>query len=251
MALNSKIEWTRHTWNPMNGCRKVSAGCKFCYAERFVERFNTKGQPKKHDFAQVKRASEKAWGFPYTEHKKIDGTEPFTERLVFTCSMSDWFISEADEYRSDLWRIIKETPNLIYQILTKRADRIAQCLPDDWGEGYANVWLGVSAENQEMYDLRVPKLLDVPAHVRFVSVEPIIGPVDINTVKGDRQPDWIIIGGESGNKTGRHRYRAAETVWFYDIVKACKEKGIAPEILFDAIEAALISAYTAAFLTCQ
>lgn len=245
MAENSNIEWTKHTWNPVEGCRKVSPGCKFCYAERLVERYNKKGEPKTKDFSKVRRTSAQTWNFPFKEHRKLTGSEPFTERLVFTCSMSDFFISEADEWREDMWRIIRETPNLIYQILTKRPERIKACLPDDWGyKGYENVWLGTSAENQKTFDLRAPALLSVPAKVRFLSIEPLLEPIwDMSKglsywiekagepydgkSKGARKVqgiDWVIVGGESGyDRAGRKpTYRPCTVGWIKHIVDRCK-----------------------------
>lgn len=164
---------------------------------------------------------------PATFNKPLHYKEP---ALVFTCSWSDWFIQEADEWRGEAWEIIKKTPHLTYQILTKRPERIKQCLPPDWGTGYPNVWLGVSAENQEMLDLRVPILEEIPAAVRFVSIEPLIGriwdfarlaPYPKNGV--DFFPiHWAIIGGESGNANGKYGYRDCETDWIETIMQACE-----------------------------
>jgi protein gp37 len=97
-------------------------------------------------------------------------------RFIFTCSWSDFFITEADKWRAEAWDIIRRTPEFTYLILTKRPDRIARCLPADWGDGYPNVWLGTSAENQKYADQRIPELLKVPAAKRFLSLEPLLGP---------------------------------------------------------------------------
>lgn len=212
MAENSKIEWTGATWNPFIGCEKVSAGCKFCYAERLIEgRF-------KRQFRDVQPTKNPTFYFPLKYAKRFDGTEPFTDRLVFTCSLSDFFIAQADVVRWQLWQIIRQTPNLIYQILTKRPERILGNLPPDWGDGYPNVWLGTSAENQETFDERVPILNKVPAKVRFVSIEPILDAVKITS-----PIDWAIVGGESG---GPKKYRPAKLSWIYNLVIECNEKGI-------------------------
>lgn len=217
MAENSKIEWTAHTWNPVSGCRKVSQGCKFCYAERFIE-----GRQGKK-FTEIKKGSANTWRFPYRESAKLAKDAPLQDRLVFTCSMSDWFIEEADEYRADMWRIVRENPELIFQILTKRTDRILSCLPEDWGQGYPNVWIGASVENQEAFDLRVPILSKVPAAIRFLSAEPLIGPISISLNTTALQIldriDWVIIGGESGNDTGKWRYRPCELGWMEDVAQ--------------------------------
>lgn len=215
MAQDSKIQWTTHTWNPISGCRKVSQGCKYCYAERFIE--GRRGEK----FTDIKKGSANTWRFPYTQSKKLAQDAPLQDRLVFTCSMSDWFIEDADEYRADMWRIIGENPELIFQILTKRTDRILSCLPQDWGHGYPNVWIGTSVEDQAAFDLRVPALAKVPAAIRFLSIEPLIGPISIslNTTALqilDRM-DWVIIGGESGNDTGKWKYRPCELQWIKDM----------------------------------
>jgi protein gp37 len=140
------------------------------------------------------------------------------ERKVFTCSWSDWFIPEADDWRADAWAIMRETPQHTYQVLTKRPERITQCLPADWSAGYANVWLGVSAEDQKEANLRLPLLCEVPAVVRFVSCEPMLGPIQLDlTGLG-----WVICGGESGSQR-RHFERA----WARDLYTQCQAAGVA------------------------
>jgi protein gp37 len=109
-------------------------------------------------------------------------------KFIFTCSWSDFFITEADAWRAEAWEIIRRTPEFTYLILTKRPDRIARCLPADWGDGYPNVWLGTSAENQKYADQRIPELLKVPAAKRFLSLEPLLGPINL-TESVRRFPD--------------------------------------------------------------
>lgn len=217
MGKITGIQWTRFTWNPLWGCEKVSPGCKYCYAERLIEgRY-------KQVFRNVRVTKAPTFYLPVDLNKKVLPGAPFTERLVFTCSMSDFFIAQGDAYRPEMWEIIRQTPNLIYQILTKRPERIVDHLPEDWGEGYPNVWLGVSAENQELFDSRVEILSRVPAQVRFVSVEPMLGPVSLLAAgrPGD-SIDWIIVGGESGNRTGKYRFRGCELSWIQNLVDECK-----------------------------
>lgn len=139
--------------------------------------------------------------------------------LVFTCSWSDFFIEEADEWRPEAWKIIKDTPHLTYQILTKRPERIQGNLPPDWGIGYPNVWIGVSVENQDTVN-RINHLSRIPATVRFVSFEPLIGEVDLE--KAGITPvffDWGIIGGESGNEAGKYRYRECSLEWIKALIE--------------------------------
>jgi protein gp37 len=184
--LKSPIQWTDYTWNPFHGCTKISDGCKFCYMYRNEERY-------KRNPSMLIRSSKPIFYRPY----KIK--EP---SLIFTCSFSDFFHKEADKIRHECWEIIKNTPQHQYQILTKRPERILECLPPDWGNGYLNVWLGVSIES-EKYLFRWEKLKKIPAKIKFVSIEPLLE----NFTKFPDNPDWVIIGGESGNNNGNYRYR--------------------------------------------
>lgn len=166
----------------------MSAGCANCYMFREKARF---GQ----DPAVVVRSKAATFRMPLKWRDQA---------RVFTCSWSDWFIEEADAWRDEAWEIIRVTPWLTYQILTKRPERIAGHLPVDWGGGWHNVWLGVTAENQAMADERIPVLLRTPTVARFVSVEPILGPIQFPpgslTVRTPMVDwvDWVICGGESG-----------------------------------------------------
>jgi len=182
------IEWTNYTWNPWVGCKKVSAGCKNCYMYR----------------EQTQRGNDPAF---IRRTKTLNDPLKWANGMVFTCSYSDFFIQEADEWRADAWDIIRRTPNLTYQILTKRIERVKDCLPDDWP--LQNVWLGVSAEDQGAADRRIPLLLQARAAVRFVSVEPMLGAVSLwgwlsnpsNAVWYQMKLpmlDWVICGCESG-----------------------------------------------------
>lgn len=200
---NSKIQWTHHTWNPWHGCLKVSPGCAGCYMYREKYRWGG-GVMGGRD---VKRSEKSTFNQPLK----------FQSGLVFTCSWSDFFIEEADKWREDAWEIIRKTPYLTYQILTKRPERIKYALPDDWGRGYQNVWLGISAENQEHFENRFKILLEVPAHIRFVSAEPLLAPIKIPMVL---KPfiDWLIIGGESGYNTGPFTYRECQIEWIENLV---------------------------------
>src|SRR5215472_9745754 len=122
------IEWTDATWNPWMGCRKVSPACAHCYMFSDQRRYG-------HDPGVIRR-SKTTFDAPLRW--------PTEEKLVFTCSWSDWFIEDADEWRPEAWEVIRQTPHLTYQILTKRPELIADRLPADWGRGWPNVWLGVS-----------------------------------------------------------------------------------------------------------
>jgi protein gp37 len=142
--------------------------------------------------------------------------------MIFTCSMSDWFHKDADPWRDEAWAIIKATPHHTYQILTKRPGRMARHLPADWGDGYPNVWLGVSVESQKQ-TFRIRQLRDVPARVRFVSAEPLLGPLDLSH-GGLVGIHWLIVGGESGPDGVR---REMDLQWPLDLQFDCRDAGTA------------------------
>lgn len=140
--------------------------------------------------------------------------------------MSDFFIEEADKWRPEAWEIISLTPQHTWLILTKRPERIKDCLPPDWGNGYPNVWLGVTVENNESL-FRLSLLAKIPAKLRFVSAEPLLETVDFTTMIDNERPidafQWIIVGGESGKDFGKHRYRECRERWIYDTIYPLKE----------------------------
>lgn len=217
MGEKTKIQWTDSTHNFWIGCEKVSPGCKFCYAERDMSRWDK-------NFRSVTKT--KGFNKPLSWKK-----EP---KLVFVNSWSDFFIEEADPWRDEAWEIIKQTPEFTYQILTKRPERIEQCLPEDWGDGYPNVWLGVSIETQEQtHRLITLNQLKTTSSVfkTFVSAEPLLEEIifDNDGVVLSYQferLDWMIIGGESGNETGKWLYRPCEMSWIMSILRQCKAHGI-------------------------
>jgi len=222
MGQTSKIQWTEATWNPWRGCHKVSAGCKYCYMFRTMNRW--------HQDGNVPVRSKTTFRDP------LKWKEP---KLIFTCSMSDWFVEEADEWRPEAWDIIRQTPHHTYQILTKRPERILECLPGDWGDGWPNVWLGVSVEDQQSANTRIPLLLMVPAVVHYLSCEPLLSAVDLAMVDqnkhfwlpdpaipGATAIDWVIIGGESGNESGPYRYRKMHPDWVMKLMDQCAKSSV-------------------------
>ncbi|MDE8535531.1 DUF5131 family protein [Staphylococcus aureus] len=140
---------------------------------------------------------------------------------VFPCSWSDWFIAQADEWRAEAWEIIRRTPQFTYQILTKRPENIADRLPADWGEGYPNVWLGVSIEAPGYLE-RGKVLEKIPAAVRFISYEPALAAVDFRELFYWQRFHWLISGGESGTNP-----RPANLDWFRQVREDCHNYGIA------------------------
>ena len=179
MGKDSSIEWTTHTQNFWVGCRKVSSGCLNCYMFREQERYG-------NDPTLIRRTSDKTFYAP------LAWKEP---AYVFTCSWSDFFLEDADGWRDDAWNIIKQTPHLTYQILTKRPHNIEGRLPKDWGNGYPNVWLGVSVEDPKNL-WRIEELYKYPAALYFVSHEPLLKP---HFLERYAPLGWAIIGGESGS----------------------------------------------------
>lgn len=201
MASKSAIEWTDMTWNPSTGCSKVSSGCKFCYAETMAARLKKMGS------ARYDR------GFEFTIHwDKIE--EPLSwkkPRKVFVNSMSDLFHEETEkEFISKIFAVMAQTPRHQYQILTKRPAKMAQMLKELESTGEykpsPHIWLGTSVEDDRVRE-RIDALREVPALVRFLSCEPLIGSLGEVNLKGI---GWVIVGGESGThlwneKTRRRR----------------------------------------------
>lgn len=228
MGANSNIEWTDATWNPWHGCKKISDGCKFCYMYRDKARFRQDGR-------KVYKSAKNTFTMP----KRLRGS-----KRIFTCSWSDFFVPEADKWRADAWQVIRETPQHTYQILTKRPELIAERLPEDWGNGYPNVWLGVSVERKK-YLGRIKTLAEIPAICRFISFEPLLenvttasGTVQLQRGQKHSYPHglqydeylsaihWFIIGGESGNKYGPHGFRPCELPWIVALVSIAKNHKI-------------------------
>lgn len=237
----SKIQWTDETWNPVRGCVKVSAGCKNCYAETFAERW--RGVP----------------GHPYTQgfdlrlvpEKLLDPIKMKKPQRIFVNSMSDLFQDGVPfEFVDKVFAVMALCPQHTFQVLTKRARRMLEYVKsrieswpgsDEYGKPLPNVWLGVSVENQQYADERIPPLLQTPAAKRFVSYEPALGPIDFSKLCGwtydalhgtdfedlnvwpDRHAhlDWVIVGGESGPGA-----RPFDIQWARSVVQQCKDAGI-------------------------
>jgi protein gp37 len=236
MGKSTDISWTDHTFNPWWGCQRVSPGCENCYAETFA-----------------KRVGQQVWGPAKTTERRIFGPKHWQEpmkweseakaagvrRRVFCASMADVFESTDNPAiiasRLNLWDLIRDTPTLEWLLLTKRPENFAAMLP--WRtKPWPNVWLGVSAEDQQRADERIPLLLQAPAAIRFLSCEPLLGPIELSNVSGWRGaarwlgrmnlgPDaisWVIVGGESGPK---HRPFSAD--WARSLRDQCQAAGVA------------------------
>lgn len=217
MAKNSKIEWTNHTFNPWWGCVKVSPACKHCYAEAWSKRV---GKDVWGARAERRFFSDKHWAEPLKWNLEALAAG---ERLrVFCASMGDVFEDRADldHPRERLWGLIEATPGLDWLLLTKRPDRVATVAP--WGQNWPrNVWLGTTVEDQEWAEERLPHLAAIPAAVRFISAEPLLGELDLSQwLKDDL--DWVITGGESGPKA-----RLSSPEWFRSLLNQCMVADVA------------------------
>jgi protein gp37 len=218
MSLTSKIQWTDATWNIARGCTKVDTDCKFCYMYR--DSFD---------------------GTRYTPNQIVKTKTVFDLPLklkepskIFTCSLTDFFHEGCDSFRGEAWEIIRKCPQHTFQILTKRPERIIEQLPEYWEGISSRVWLGTSVGSnagiQRIRDLVAP----IQPGIKFLSLEPLHGeiilPFDEKVDDGHHVGDlidWVIVGGESGNETGKYRYRPCKLEWIESIVAQCKEWGIA------------------------
>jgi|SRR5581483_1565001 len=215
MGDKSSIEWTEATWNPTTGCDRTSPGCDNCYALTLAKRMKAMGQPKYQCDGDPRTSGP---GFGLTVH--LDALDvPLrwkTPRVIFVNSMSDLFHCEVPlGFIRDVFAVVAETPQHTYQVLTKRSKRLAQLAPKlDWP---VNLWMGVSVEN-DRYTFRVDHLRQVPARVRFVSAEPLLGPLSGLDLDGIH---WLIAGGESGPGA-----RPMEPDWVRDLRRNCHTSGV-------------------------
>lgn len=218
MAENSAIEWTDHTFNPWWGCAKVSPGCDNCYAERDSKRY---GYSLWGVDGQRRSFGDKHWAEPRKWDRKAQGAD--RRPRVFCASMADVFDKNApDGARERLWELIEDTPHLDWLILTKRIGNVHKMAPRRWEtvSWPRNVWLGISVVNEEEAYRDIPKLQDVGAHVRFLSCEPLLGPIDLLTRLDSIH--WVIVGGESG-----HKARPMLAEWAFHILFDCEQHGVA------------------------
>jgi protein gp37 len=206
VAANSHIEWTEATWNPVTGCTKISAGCKNCYAERLSIRLQLMGNERYQN------------GFRLTLHKDVvDLPRSWRSgRMIFVNSMSDLFHRDVPfEFIERVFQTMRECPQHVFQILTKRSERLQKLATQiDWP---SNVWIGVSVENAAVLS-RVDDLRIVPAAVRFLSCEPLIGSLAGIDLRGIH---WVIVGGESGPHA-----RTMNIQWVREIFRECRKQKV-------------------------
>jgi len=204
--VKSNIEWTETTWNPTTGCTKISTGCLYCYAEIMSKRLKAMGSNKYKD------------GFKIAVHPDVLN-EPYKWKkptVVFVDSMSDLFHNDIPvEFIKGVFEVMNNTPQHTYQVLTKRSERLLQLSPLlNWT---SNIWMGVSVENEHVSE-RIAHLTKTPAFIKFVSCEPLIGPIyslQLNLI------DWVIVGGESG-----HKAREIKQEWIDYIYNKCQAHNV-------------------------
>lgn len=203
----SSIEWTEMTWNPVTGCTKISSGCKYCYAEVMAKRLQAMGIEKYKDAFKL-RIHEDALNVPYTWKK---------QKIVFVNSMSDLFHKDVPlEFIKKVFTVMNENPQHTFQVLTKRADRLLKVHKElTWSH---NIWMGVSVEDERVMG-RIDLLRQTNARTKFLSCEPLIGPLPNMNLQNI---DWVIVGGESGRKA-----RPMNEDWVLDIMDQCKQSNVA------------------------
>jgi len=205
----SKIEWTELTWNPITGCTKISAGCKFCYAEVMSKRLKAMGVDKYKD------------GFKLALHEPVLA-EPYTWRnskIVFVNSMSDLFQKNVPiEFIRKVFTVMNENPQHVFQVLTKRSDLLLEYDKQKLLKWTHNIWMGVSVEDERVKH-RINDLRKTKAKTKFLSLEPLIGPLPKLNLK---KMDWVIVGGESGR-----RPRKMEPEWVLDLQEQCNAADVA------------------------
>ncbi|MFC1573796.1 DUF5131 family protein [Candidatus Latescibacterota bacterium] len=206
MSINSKIEWTQTTWNPVTGCTKFSSGCKNCYAERMAKRLKAMGC----------KAYINGFGVTIHEHILVKPLKWRKSKMVFVNSMSDLFHEDvSDKFIIDVINIMKDADWHIFQLLTKRSKRLNEFSKKvSWPK---NVWIGVSIESEE-YINRIEDIRNIDAKIKFISFEPLLSQIKSLNFHGI---DWIIVGGESGPKA-----RNIKKSWVFDILKQCKNYNI-------------------------
>jgi protein gp37 len=196
IAMHSIKQKDIRNWEPWIGCKPMSEACKNCYYySQHASRFEKGRIQKTKDF--YKPVSQIASG-----------------KIVATCFMTDFFIEEADEFRNEIWPIIKKRNDLIFIILTKRIERVNQCLPDDWGEGYSNVILGCTIENQKRADQRLPIFVELPVKYKYIACVPILEKIDLSIYLDKIK--FVAVGGEIGKNVNLCDYE-----WVLDIRNQC------------------------------
>lgn len=192
-------------WNPWHGCKKYSPGCKNCYVYR---RDSSVGR----DASKVEKT--KSFDLPLERKKNYEFKIP-SGTLVYTCMTSDFFLDTADEWREDIWRMMRQRSDLDFMIITKRITRFSECIPLDWGKGYDNVMICCTIENQEQCDIRFPVFNSLPIRKKFICCEPLLSDIDMSSYL-NKDILQVLVGGESGNDA-----RICDYNWILNIRRQC------------------------------
>lgn len=198
------------SWNLWHGCRKLSEGCRNCYVYRMDERHGK-------DSSEVKKTG--YFNLPLKKNRKGEYKIPSGE-LVYTCFTSDFFLEEADQWREEAWSMIKKRQDLKFLIITKRIDRFLNVIPSDWGDGYENVTICCTVENQDRADYRLPIYLNLPIRHKIIICEPLLEQIDLSSYLCS-QIEQLIAGGESGMEA-----RVCDYDWILDLRRQCIENGV-------------------------
>ena len=194
-------------WNPWHGCKRVSTGCLNCYVYRIDKAFNK-------DSSIVEKT--KAFDYPIKKDKYGEYKLSASESPVYACLSSDFFIQEADEWRNDIWKMIHTRSDIDFKIITKRIERFAECIPENWGDGYENVTIICTCENQKMTDKRLPIFLELPIKHREIIHEPMLERIDISEYLKSGKIEKVTCGGESGENA-----RVCDYDWILNTRKQC------------------------------
>mgnify|MGYP000848141355 CR=1 FL=1 len=196
-------------YNPWHGCHKFSAGCVNCYVYRMDKMFD-------RDPSIVKKT--KNFDLPIQKNRQNEYRLKAHDGYLYTCLSSDFFIEEADQWRDDVWQMIKTRSDLSFCIITKRIHRFMSCLPKDWNDGYPNVTISVSIEDQDSLDQRLPLLITLPIKHKRINCEPLLTRLDFKELLSGNTIQHISVGGESGNNA-----RVCDYDWVLDIRRQCVE----------------------------
>lgn len=199
-------------WNPWHGCTKISPGCKYCYVYRQDEMYGS---------TLASSLCRKTGAFALPMKRRRDGSYKIPPgKIVFTCFTSDFLLEDADPWRAECWRMMRQRSDCWFYFFTKRIHRLADCLPPDWGEGYDNVLIGCTVENQDRANYRLPIFLDLPIKHRSIIASPLLERLDLRLYLDDRIEE-VATGGESGVEA-----RPCDYDWILDLRRQCVEKDI-------------------------
>ncbi len=199
-------------WNPWHGCTKISEGCRNCYVYRQDEMYGS---------AISSNICRKTADFNLPIKRKRNGTYKIeSKQEILTCFTSDFFLNDADLWRNDCWEMIKQRSDCHFYFFTKRIDRFYQCLPQDWQDGYENVTIGCTVENQQVADYRLPIFLQAPIKKRLIIAAPILEQIDLTKYLSDKIQE-VSVGGESGENA-----RICNYDWILDIRDQCIEHNV-------------------------